>query len=391
MSFDQGTATGMSNDEIASSIRGVSSDSIRKNSAVIESDAGIATVTTGAAELPGLNDLKTYLNNTDKITASANIGVEDFFGSARLKTCTEVAGQGNMSDIGGDGASQVYASYSIVFDGDKVSFRASQNAECNVKVDGVYIQKENYTLPATGGSAYLNLDFGSRNSRVIEFQIANSGATFSGVYISKLDSIRQIPKRLKGISFGDSFGVGEGGQNAGISWPMILGESFKYDMCPSCRGATGFLASSSTHNFLERVEDAALLQADIVFATSSINDAYLVQSEVASNVVAWHAQVRAALPLAKIIVMGSPGRTSTVHAAGEQTVSDAINGIGDAKTTFIPVMTAANPPISGTGNAGVQLGDGNADLYIASDDTHFTIDGHIFYSDWVASAIISAL
>ena len=356
------------------------------------------TVSVSTTPLTGLSKLTRYVDSPSAFKAVNHLSVIDFFGLAILKTCTELPGAGNVADQGGTGSTQSYAQYGIVTRAQKVSFRLADNCNCNVIIDGHYIQYDNYTTPTNAGSpACINVEFQTEKEREIVLSLAYSGKGFSGVYTRPIDKFFPAKSKIKGCVFGDSFSVGTSSFDASILWPNALMQAFDLDLCVSGRGSTGFLATSNstpsatTYNFLGRANDAVLSNAEIVFACSSINDANLDQPTVASNFLAWYNAIRAALPDAPIIVTGSPCRLTPSHLAGEQTIADAAATITDPNFFFVPVLTSSNPPVTGTGRISAQTGDGNADLCVDTDGTHFARYGHQLYSAWIVKEIARVL
>ena len=349
--------------------------------------SGITVTTSQTALAQATEDIK-FLDNQQLYGVSNNSYIEDFFGSARLKTCTEAVGQGDIADYNGEGASQIYAGYTVITDAQNLSFKMGRGGQCNLIVDGKYTSKTNYTLPGIDANGeYLNIAFSTRKFREVTLQIQAGSIAFRGAFTAPLDTIYPPTPRLKAIAFGDSFAEGASARNAGISWPIILGNYFNLNVMASCLASTGFLASSSTYNYLERVNDAVDSNAELVFACSTVNDASLDQQVVKDNVLAWYTQVRFDLPSARIVVLGSAGAVTASKQANEQNVKDAIEGVTDGNLFFVPVMTDPNPPIIGTGKISAPTGDGNADLYITNDD-HLNQAGQLFFSRWLSTKIL---
>jgi hypothetical protein len=140
----------------------------------------------------------------------------------------------------------------------------------------------------------------------------------------------------------------------------------------------------------------------VVVAGGGINDAggttnaTFAQEQAA--VTRYLLQVRAALPNALILVIGSEAGTTGPSAnifAMEAAVAAAVAflALNDPLTIYIPQSStsAEKSWVSGTGTTAATNGSGNTDIYIGADGTHPVQAGCLYFSQQSANGIINVL
>ena len=172
---------------------------------------------------------------------------------------------------------ELTVSLSVVHSGSKLAlFHKGVTGGCLVKVNDQFISLTQQVVPNDGALRVLMIDFGSVDSRRVEFLGYNIAP--GAIYTDLADSITTAPRRgPKCIILSDSFGEGAG-QDAGavLSWITYFSEYLGWDdVTASALGTTGLIATNGGAKpaYATRVaRDVAALAPDVVGIQQSVND-----------------------------------------------------------------------------------------------------------------------
>lgn len=255
------------------------------------------------------------------------------------------------------------------------------------------------TQPSNGitpGSGHLiTFDLGSATPRQIRFDFATF--PFGGVYVARSASIwamtlrgRRAAVLADSISDGSASNTGAGCGTWVDRYARLMGIS---DMWRQGRGGTGYITPGAFATFQNRVAlDVAPWDFQELIIWGGFNDSGGSQSAIDSAARLLYETVQAALPKCKLIVVGcwSPsGSPSSGQINTNATLKTASRSFG---LPFIDVLSGQvfdgsgsvvaeqGKWITGTGNAGSPVGDGNADLYVSADGIHPNDAGHVYLS-----------
>ncbi len=199
---------------------------------------------------------------------------------------------------------------------------------------------------------------------------------------------------LKAVLVGDSFSTGTQPNIGGLSYvPVLFNRLNISNYMVSGEGGTGFVNNQidTKYNYVERISDVTSVEPDIIFVSGSVNDNAYTDDGLAENITEWYETVRSSLPDAMIVVLGGQGRADDDTIAMEEKLFETFDSFGDSNVINVPLTSADDPMITGTGNEGSLANDGNADIYIYSDGTHYNEEGHIFAGNATYQRVIDAL
>lgn len=263
------------------------------------------------------------------------------------------------------------------------------------------------------GVRYFTLDFaGVRKVRDYKL-VLDPGLYFGGLAIGPIDTIYP-PKSayIKLIGEGDSYM-----QDSTATLLLYFAASVAklglfLDADYGCfpMGGTGIKAISGTYpNAQSRVANITAAhngKANIVLIALGINDA--INGTLAAAATTYFASIRAALPEALIVVVGSwcpietnaaaykAGRTDPIFAGVRAAGGSYIlldNIAGTFETSWNTTGTLGGLPWqTGTGRPGVTTGTGNGDVYRSSVDvTHCSAAGYEYLADRILFGVAAAI
>lgn len=268
-------------------------------------------------------------------------------------------------------------------------------------VDGQHVSAAGLTATNGGFNNFFQLTFSTRQRRQIWVE-GDQAAAFDNVLVGPTESVQPDPSGLTMMVFGDSItaatstGVVVPGLNDGFAY--VLGDCFGVgDLRSSGSGGEGVLNPANTgaaYTLIQRLPYDAR-KADVYLVAMGTNDISYTSAQQTSAMFGVISYLRSNYPATPVIVLGCPGNSSGPSAATiscENAFAAAVTQWGDANNVlFIPVSTATNPMISGTGKFGATNSTGNSDLYVGSDGTHPTAAGHAYWGVWLADAIYTAI
>jgi lysophospholipase L1-like esterase len=348
-----------------------------------------------AASLPG------GLSLTYPIPASA--GVFYFSGGVPfLKNgfeysfpCVTEPGNANASTT----ASNYALSVSFVTDAPKFAIAQVNNNTLpwRIIVDGQYISISGTVGSSGANPSYNIVDFtnaGGRKARKITIECTQAWQ-FAGVACGPTDKVwaPDSSDNIRAIVVGDSLvsGSAQGPFIGRLDWPSQIGKYLGWsDVWNSGSGGTGYINNAGTKdNFIQRVADVTGNAPDLVLIEGGTNDSGFSAANVQAAVLAYLQSIRSSLTTVPIIVLGllSAGGPSAATISTENAVAAGVTQFADALTFFVPVATAANPWLTGTGTVSVPTGTGNCDNYTGPDATHPTQAGIDYFASRIANAV----
>ena len=275
---------------------------------------------------------------------------------------------------------------------------------------------------------HYEIDFGSVDTRLVEFRIHPNTAEINGVTIGPADSIRRMALRKRLAILGDSIAGGANGIGTEFVWGDRMAPRFGMDNWQLSIGGTGYGVTAGVSDYFTRIPDAVAAAPDILIVCGGQNDLGISQAAMTTLATTLFQALQAALPTTIILALGC-------HHVGEQISQNAQNIdlgvraaaaacgipfrslidpnniyattpnwtvstsylIGDVvreTTTFrnvlvchtahtsassgLPDMTKiyAQSLFTGTGKVVTVTGRGNADVFIQADGIHPTALGH---------------
>ncbi len=286
---------------------------------------------------------------------------------------------GNINNASKPGKSQQAFRVKFRADASKLIVEVAGYAGYRVIVNGRYVDLTGIKTTNNNISPLL-LDWtgsGGRQKRdiIIEGYGASGVPSLYGVYCLPGEGLLAMPTsdRLTMYVAGDSITASTGLPSNAVC------DNFAYvaadflgitDVRAGGLGGTGYLATSggATWNWQQHIADITDANPDIVVFANGTNDfGNFTNAQILAAAGSCYDKVRAKLPTAPIFVMVSPGgATTTGLSPFEDAFAAMIAARNDPNLFFIPMITDPAPWLTGSGNACVPTGDGNADYYIGS-------------------------
>lgn len=362
-----------------------------------------APVLSVSAAVPGgLTNSYTYITHDGKIKYLGgppyDVGTEYKFPATNMGSSV-----GNIGVVAGgtDSYSNFKWGVEIMTDATKISIETDQHASItwDVLVDGQYVSKTPTALN-TATRSFNTLDFtnvqgGARKVRRITFE-SEGTVGFYSIRVAPTEKIwkAQDTDTVRAIVIGDSFVAGGLASYTRTGFVDTVAKLLGWrDPWHSGVASTGYLNNGTTKKtYRERITtDVTSRSPDVVVITGGIND---LGTNIQSEATTYFAALRTALPIVPILVIGNfePGTARASAITLQAQLSAAVTAQNDARIVFFPTIAPTDGEwVTGTGRVGATVGDGNADIYTASDGTHPTQSGHDYLGDRVASAIRSWL
>lgn len=274
--------------------------------------------------------------------------------------------------------------------GDSFEFKYKENnALAEIYVDGESTGIN--TIPSTGNIRYGKVTFASTGLYRIDMRVWNY--YLGGFNLEATASMYPTADNGRIIVVGDSFTEGAGASNALLGYVHHLNWMLgTFNIWASGSGGTGYCNPNSAGG---RVTFGARLQHDVidnnphtVITAGGINDLSYTEAEFQAAVDDYYSDLVAGLPKAKIVII-SPyyPKESTAPLAFRDILQSKAAEIG---AVFIDTVgDGANGYFTGTGDVAVPVGDGNADLFISSDNTHPSDAGHLYLAHRLGTELVN--
>jgi lysophospholipase L1-like esterase len=283
----------------------------------------------------------------------------------------------------------------FVFDGQQFEFYTKgmgSSAAIRVLVDGLLISTSTTSYPSNGSLYYTLVDLGSRANRHITIECAGN-TFFGGINISPTDSIGKFANTNPTIQiFGDSFTEGGSSQSNVDGYAANLGRILGACIFSSGVGATGYIAAPTPKIKLRDRLPADLISADVYIIANGINDTANTDAAIIDEAGLCIDYIKTnGKAAAKIVVLSpwSPSRSTRLS------LNSALKSLSHSKGVYFIDSMGDNTDnvvtgswLTGTGRVGTTTGVGNCDLYVLSDGTHPTTEGHEFLVYKLAKAIL---
>jgi len=233
-----------------------------------------------------------------------------------------------------------------------------------MKIDGEYVST---SVTTTGGSAadvFFKYTFASYGTHRVEFFGFDVG--FRGVVVDATGTVfRDYPRGPRVIIMGDSFvGYDKIADNIAQAFTDATGWE---DVWSSGVGGTGYLATNggTRPTFRDRVvHDVINYSPDIVIILGIVNDIFSTPSLVIAEANTLYAQLRAALPNAKIYAAPNGSSGPNAYASEVWAILDGLSSACTANNiTWINLLSLPLPtttPATGKLNSGNNAGTAGA-------------------------------
>jgi hypothetical protein len=339
-------------------------------------------------------------------------------GGTRTDAATRIRDSSNFlitgsafTDGGTGGAVQPITSgnallLSVAFMTDSATFQVVANGgvapNCQFYVNGVPLTLAYGSGAVQSQSTYFwNFVFATKAPRLITMELA-APLVFFGV-------ITDATSKVWAPSYANSFRITVTGSSfisgsnqhpvtQSLSWGSLMAKLLNCnDYWQDAAGSgTGYINSVLKFSVPARFNPLVAYNPDmVIIAGGGINDAAsaTLATEQAA-VLAYLMQVRAALPIALIMVIGSESGTTGPSAqifVMEAAVAAAIALLNDPAIFYIPQCStsAEKAWVSGTGTTAAPNTTGNTDIYIGADGTHPVQAGCLYYAQQSANGIIN--
>ncbi|MFL5481140.1 MAG: SGNH/GDSL hydrolase family protein [Gemmatimonadaceae bacterium] len=296
-----------------------------------------------------------------------------------------------------------------MFDGSVFEFGTrgiSGNAAFRILVDGQYVSSTPTIGPPGDGALYWQkVDFsGVRAVRRIRIELTNQ-CGFRGFNVGPNDTLwpSSLPDGPRSIWMGDSKtnGTGATAQISGFVDRATKLLGWSRDAWTSGIGGAGYLNVTQPTFRSRVVTDVINNSPEIVVIQGGGNDSAFSAAQIQAEATTLYAQIRAALPYVKLIVIGdliASGTPTSFQVSMRDALKAALlAGDPNGPNLFIdPIVSASAVAntlgfITGTGKVGATTGSGNADLLTGSDGIHPTQSGDDYFGDRIYQAIAAPM
>jgi lysophospholipase L1-like esterase len=243
-------------------------------------------------------------------------------------------------------------------------------------------------------SNYYRVQFATTKMRRIRI-LCSGLTTFTGIMHAAGGNMWAAPQRFRCAVVGDSYIQGGHtdsveGSIQGAAFGNQLAIQTGWEVFTQGQGSTGYInnggntGGKDVYGATSRISTLqALAPLDLIIVYGSGNDSGYTGSAVATAVNAYWNSLATNLPGVPIIVFGvQPGSpsgftpslldsTNTVIKQ-QAAINPNVAGFVDMRDT----TTGVQPWVTGTGNTGAPVYDGNADSFICSDGVHPTREGY---------------
>lgn len=241
---------------------------------------------------------------------------------------------------------------------------------------------------AEGGATLTHILFGTSGRRLRRIVLECHYLFFGGITLDKADTIYPaIAPTSRVLWVGDSltgataasftpFGyAAQASERLGLLDPDILGY-----------GGTGYVSTNPPlGKFQDRLSDITYTP-DLIITAGGRNDVGQSDAAITAGVAAYLAAVKAKWPNSPHVVL-APWYSATAPVVH---VGDLIKAVcAAANVPYVDLL--ALKIITGTGTSAAPVGDGNADVVMFSDGTHWVTAGHTLVAQAVAAQIEAVL
>ena len=250
---------------------------------------------------------------------------------------------------------------------------------------------------------YYKVSFDSKKSGNIKLELNDS--EFAGINIKNGDTISKIQdsKNEKAVFIGSSITQ----MNDMLSWCNIASEQLGFDCYNNGVGGSGYLATNNNtmYKFYDRLDYSIIdRQPELAVIEGGINDIDFELTDIIEEADRCFKYIKEKSPNTKLIIVGvfwpnsePPSQAITLNTELRKLALD--NNLpfidlltGDTIASDGTIITnGTGPYITGTGYAGAEKGDGNADDFISSDSVHPNPAGDEYLGDLIAKEMYKIL
>lgn len=304
-----------------------------------------------------------------------------------------------MNQINGAtaGSSAAWSSYEVEFyvNGADVTFwsvNAGVQSDYRIFVDDMPLTIDWQLNDVTAyNTTYSKIVFAT--SRMRKIRIFGSGlATFTGIIIPGASDIWAAPPRFRMAIIGDSYVQGnhDGGTEGFVSSATLCNQIAiltGWEVMNLGQGSTGYINNGGNtggkdyYGASSRMTAlAALPTLDLIMVYGSANDSSQTSGAVTTAVNSLWNAIKAARPTTPIVVAGiQPGSPAGFTVSLLDSTNTTIKAAAAANPNvagFIDMRASGDNWVTGTGNAGTPVYDGNSDFFIGPDTVHPTRTGY---------------
>lgn len=253
--------------------------------------------------------------------------------------------------------------------------------------------------------ACYKVRFSEKKQRNIKIECT---LAFWGIYLQEGDSISKLERNAnpKALFVGTSITQGiykySGQCNSLIGYPMVVCNLLGFECVNNGIGGTGYLTKGDkTKTYYERLVTAIEnVHPDIIIIEGGPNDVdRYPNNDILAEASRCHTYIRENAPDAKVIIVGLYHHTGYEYLPSKHKdlneklreealkfgmpyidllTGDTIAGDGTLLTEGHLLNVSGNSYITGDGNVSNPTGNGNADIYVDSDNYHPTPEGYKF-------------
>ncbi|TAK32334.1 MAG: SGNH/GDSL hydrolase family protein [Myxococcaceae bacterium] len=386
---------------LGSKLRHAAAKAFRSNSVELGTMASPPTIATGTSSLDGtLTQYRYVLSAANTAKYRLVGGLAQAYSTAYITSTAVSLPSGTGGNTQGDATHSTWSwAVEFVTDAPTVQLRyLCSSLTYMVEVDDQPVSATGLAFPATSGTGFTLLTFGTSAIRKIRVEFRQASA-FDSAYVGPTYSLWAPGDEynVRAAFVGDSVTAGSAGPTlAHGAWPKITGKLLGWsDTRQVALGGTGFTNNASTLNTFGaalRVADTVAHSPDLVVISASPNDDGASGGTLTAAALSAFQAYRAALPRVPIIVTGTTASSTGPNAtrlANETAVKAAFDAWADRNSWWIPVSTDPSGSWdSGTGTTGATTGTGNRDRF-GSDVTHSNDLGNVYLGRRMATAIKS--
>lgn len=252
--------------------------------------------------------------------------------------------------------------------------------------------------------SYFKVSFPEKKKRNIKLELT---LAFFGVYLQEGDSISKLERESnpRALFIGTSITQGvykySNLCNCIVGYPGVICNLLDFECINNGIGGTGYLTAGSSNTFYDRLVYALENHhPDIIFIEGGPNDVDRYNNDdIAAEAERCHAYIRENAPDTKLIIIGLYHHTGYEYLPKKHLdlngklreealkygipyidllTGDTISGDGTILTEGYIRNADGNSYITGNGNVSNKTGNGNADIYVDSDNYHPTVEGYQF-------------
>lgn len=261
--------------------------------------------------------------------------------------------------------------------------------------------------------AYFKVSFPEKKKRNIKIELT---LAFWGVYLQDTDSITKLERESnpKALFIGTSITQGiyaySNCANCIVGYPAVISNLLDFECMNNGVGGTGYLTAGGFTTFYDRLVYAVdNLNPDIILIEGGPNDVdRYANDDIVAEAERCHAYVKEHAPNTKLIIIGLYHHTGYEYLPQKHLdlnaklreealkygmpyidllTGDTIAGDGTILTEGHIRNANGNSYITGNGNVSNIAGNGNADIYIDSDNYHPTVAGYEFLGTKLSTEI----